>query len=393
MRPLVASVLASALLPVRVAATQQIRTAAQTGIPSRIQILAPAATPAATAALSHRNTHSKLTIDAAAADWTDTGVPVLAGDALTFEASGSIQLGDHTLSPDGATRGWRDMLRRFPVDTANAGALVGRIGSRAAAVPFTVGAQSTLTATESGNLFLRVNASNELPAVGQLRVQVRVTAAGATPAETPNTLRTPANLLSTLSPATMDALPRRVADRDGEPGDATNFALLGTEQQVRTALANAGWLEVDANAPAALVHGLLNTLQHKPYVEVPMSTLYLFGRPQDLGFARASAITVATERHHLRCWNSGVTVGGVPLWIGAATHDVGLERDQRNGQVTHRIAPEIDQERDFLRDSLQGSGGVAAAAYFTPLNPVHQARTATGGSFTTDGRMLVVQLR
>jgi hypothetical protein len=184
-----------------------------------------------------------------------------------------------------------------------------------------------------------------------------------------------------------------VADRDGEPGDATNFALLGTEQQVRTVLASAGWVQVDANAQAALVHGLLNTLQHKPYVEVPMSTLYLFGRPQDLGFARASAITVATERHHLRCWNSGMTVGGVPLWIGAATHDIGLERDQRNGDITHRIAPEIDLERDFLRDSLQATGTVAAAAYFTPLSAVHSAHTATGGSFTTDGRLLVMQLR
>ena len=335
-----------------------------------------------------RTLHARKAVDAGATGWTNTGLPVLAGDMLTFTATGTLQLAGHTITPDGMTRGWRDMLRQFPVDTANAGALVGRVGDSDATVPFVVGSQATLDAAQTGNLFLRVNTSTESAATGTVQVDIQVK-----PATAPTNTPAIADAFTALTPAVLDALPRRVADRDGTPGDATNFALLGTEQQVRGALARAGWVEVDANTGAALVHGLLNTLQHKPYVEVPMSTLYLFGRTQDLSFARASAITVATERHHLRCWKTEAVVGGTPLWIGAATHDIGLERDQRSGQMTHRIAAAIDLERDFLRDTFQGSGTAAAIAYFTPLSPVRNARTATGGSFNSDGRTLLVRLR
>lgn len=374
-------------------------TPVQSAPAARIQAFTPAPAARSTATQADptsatRRLAAKLNVNANAADWTDTGLPVVGGDTLTFSARGQISLGGHLLTPDGAVRGWRDMLRRFPVDAANAGALVGRIGDSAATVPFTVGTNSMMTAAQSGTLFLRTNTSSEAPATGNVRVEVSIAPATTRARDAGLLASLPAmNVFAAMSPATLDALPPRVVDRDGNLGDPVNFALVGTEQQVRDAFRRAGWVQVDADASAALVHGLLNTLEHKPYVEVPMSTLYLFGRPQDLSFARASAITVATERHHLRCWNSGVTVNGAPLWIGAATHDIGLERDQRNGQITHRIAPEIDLERDFLRDTLLESGMAAAVAYFTPLHAVRSARTATGGSFSTDGRVLLIQLR
>ena len=125
-----------------------------------------------------------------------------------------------------------------------------------------------------------------------------------------------------------------------------NFALIGTQAQVEQAYQNAGWVQVDSSKQDAVVHGLLATLQHKAYLEVPMSTLYLFGRPQDMSYARADPITVAAERHHLRVWKATETVNGQALWVGSSTHDIGFETDQRNNGVTHKIDPEIDRERD-----------------------------------------------
>ena len=124
-----------------------------------------------------------------------------------------------------------------------------------------------------------------------------------------------------------------------------------------------------------------------------MSTLYLFGRPQDLSFARGDPLKVAAERHHLRVWKTDKTVGGRPLWVGSATHDVGFEKDQRNGNVTHRIDPEIDKERDFLLQSFDAAGAFSSAAYVTPDDPMLKARTATGGSFYSDGRIVVMALK
>jgi hypothetical protein len=184
-----------------------------------------------------------------------------------------------------------------------------------------------------------------------------------------------------------------VEDQQGNPGDMVNFALIGTQGQVDQAFQNAGWVKVDNTKEDAVVHGLLATLQHKAYLEMPMSTLYLFGRPQDLSYARADPITVAAERHHLRVWRTDQVVNGRPLWVGSSTHDIGFERDQRNDSVTHKIDPDIDKERDFIEQSFAAAGNLQSAAYVSPAHPLTSAKTATGGEFHSDGRVLVLSLK
>ena len=155
----------------------------------------------------------------------------------------------------------------------------------------------------------------------------------------------------------------------------------------------AGWSTVDKSVQEAILNGLLKTLSHEAYTEMPMSTLYLFGRPQDMSFARADPLLVAAERHHLRVWESSETVGGRQLWVGSATHDIGFEKDQRTGGVTHKIDPKVDKERDYLLQSFDAAGVFSSAAYVTPSDPLIDAKTATGGSFHSDGRIVVMELK
>jgi hypothetical protein len=61
--------------------------------------------------------------------------------------------------------------------------------------------------------------------------------------------------------------------------------------------------------------------------------------------------------------------------------------------VTHRIDPKVDGERDFLLQSFDAAGVFSSAAYVTPVNPVQTARTATGGEFSSDGRIVVMRLK
>ncbi len=172
-----------------------------------------------------------------------------------------------------------------------------------------------------------------------------------------------------------------------------NFALVGTKEEVLAAYRAAGWVAVDKSVEEAIVNGLMRTLNHEAYTQMPMSTLYLFGRPQDLSFARADPLLVAAERHHLRVWQTDKTLNGKPLWVGSATHDIGFEKDQRNGKMTHKIDPEIDKERSFLLQSFDAAGVFSSAAYVTPEDPLLKARTATGESFFSDGRIVVMALK
>jgi hypothetical protein len=321
-------------------------------------------------------------------DWTDTGVTVTPADHLNFTATGNLALADgRSAPPDGLTRGWKDLVRTYPLNSANSGALIGRIGNADAAVPFLIGASKDMDISATGNLYLRLNLSSDLSGTGNVEVKMKLTNQ-----PTQKTISAP-DLAKLLSPQLFADVPRRVGDLQGNPGDMVNYALIGTQDQVTKAFAAAGWVQVDKTTQDAVVHGLISTLSHAAYTEMPMSTLYLFGRSQDLSFARADPLAVAAIRHHLRVWKTTETVGGEPLWVGSATHDNGFEKDQRNGGVTHHIDANVDQERDFLEQSFAGAGAIAGAAYVMPANPLTTAKTATGGSFESDGRIVVMDLK
>jgi hypothetical protein len=321
-------------------------------------------------------------------DWTDTGVTVTPADHLNFTATGNLALADgKSATPDGLARGWKDLVRTYPLNSANSGALIGRIGNADAAVPFLIGASKDMDVSATGNLYLRLNLSSDLSGTGTVEVKMKLTNQ-----PTQKTVSAP-DLAKLLSPQLFADVPRRVGDQQGNPGDMVNYALIGTQEQVTKAFAAAGWVQVDKTTQDAVVHGLISTLAHAAYTEMPMSTLYLFGRSQDLSFARADPLAVAAIRHHLRVWKTNETVGGEPLWVGSATHDNGFEKDQRNGGVTHHIDANVDQERDFLEQSFAGAGVIAGAAYVMPANPLTTASTATGGSFESDGRIVVMDLK
>jgi len=321
-------------------------------------------------------------------DWTDTGVEVTPADQLSFTATGNLTLADgRQAPPDGLARGWKDLIRVFPLNSANSGALIGRIGNGDAAVPFLIGASKDVDVSATGHLYLRLNLSSDLSGSGSIAVTMKLSSQTAQ-----KTVSAP-DLAKLLSPQLYANVPRRVGDLQGNPGDMVNFSIIGTQDQVTKAFAAAGWVQVDKTTQDAVLHGLVSTLSHEAYTEMPMSTLYLFGRSQDLSFARAAPLEVAAIRHHLRVWKTTETVGGEPLWVGSATHDNGFEKDQRNGGITHHIDANVDQERDFLEQSFSGAGVLAGAAYVLPANPLTTAKTATGGSFESDGRIVVMDLK
>jgi LssY C-terminus len=191
----------------------------------------------------------------------------------------------------------------------------------------------------------------------------------------------------------IDDLPRRVHDQFNNQGDMVNFVLIGSQEQVQTALEAADWHLADTDNKKAVLNAVLQTYDKKDYLAMPMSTLYLFGRGQDFGYEMADPYAVVASRHHFRLWKSSFTWNGEPVWAGAGTHDIGFEKDQRNGNVTHKIDPAVDGERENIGSSLQKSGKVKSINYYLPPDPVQDARNATGGGYHSDGRILVIQLQ
>ena len=187
-------------------------------------------------------------------------------------------------------------------------------------------------------------------------------------------------------------IPRRISDKEGHAGDMVNFLILGSEATMQRVFTTAGWVRVDADVKETVLHGLIGSLSKESYLTMPMSQLFLFGRPQDYGWARAEPISVVRSRNHLRIWKAPFQVNGETLWTGAATHDIGFERDQRNNGITHKIDPDIDLERNYVEKTLSSTGLVTEISHFLPDNPMKEATTATGGTFHSNGEIVILKL-
>jgi len=104
--------------------------------------------------------------------WTDTGIAVRAGDIITFQSSGQIQMSDNTSDvavPAGALS--RRMAPDAPVSGVLAGALIAKIGGYA---PVAIGDQTRITAPVSGQLYLGVNDDHLPDNRGEFTVAVGV---------------------------------------------------------------------------------------------------------------------------------------------------------------------------------------------------------------------------
>jgi LssY C-terminus len=333
--------------------------------------------------------------------WLDTKIDLLAGAQIQFTAAGTAEYHStdskgqpkvESFGPSGLPRGWRDLIRQYPVANSGHGALIARIGSGDGAQPFAVDLSQKSDIPVPGRLFLGINqgTAEAATAQGSFHVTIAVLSAGTGEANAPFLPDAP---VSGLTPDLLEKIPRRVSDPSGNPGDMVNVLLVGTQDDVTAAFKAAGWVQVDRSVTETILKGALATLSKQAYLTMPMSVLYLFDRPQDYGFAHAEPVKVVESRNHLRAWKSPYEVAGRPVWCIAATHDIGFERDQRNNGLTHKIDPAIDGEREYVNDTLSSTGLVVHRDHVAPPGALLTAKTATGGEFHSDGRILILVLK
>jgi len=342
--------------------------------------------------------------------WTDTGLDLRTGDALNITASGT-----QSCDPQGVTGASTQSL---PLATALPGALIAKLGEES--TPLLVGSSKEVNVDAAGRLFLGVNAGDKPPCKGTIAVKVHRQAqaassrgdvlkqqlgsaaeiflAGQFGVGSANATTAPALKLSSAPldaglRKDIDGLPRRVNDQLKNLGDMVNFVIVGSEQQVQSVLDAANWHVADTDNKKAVLEAAMMTYENKDYLAMPMSTLYLFNRPQDFGYEQAEPIAMVASRHHFRLWKAPFTWNGQTVWVGAGTHDIGFAKDKRNGSVTHKIDPNVDGERENIGASLQKTDKPKSMAYYLPPNPVQDAKNATGDGYKSDGRILVVFLQ
>lgn len=183
--------------------------------------------------------------------------------------------------------------------------------------------------------------------------------------------------------------PRITHTSDGHPGDPLNVALIGTEAQLKTIMKAAAWYPAAALGLRSDLKIAADTVLSRPDEEAPVSSLYLFGRKEDLAFEQPVGDS-PRHRHHVRFWKTD-TLGedGRPGWIGSAVYDKRVGFSHTTGQITHVTAPDVDAERDYLFQCLEKTGDLAEHYVVDGFHKELEGRNGGGGPWHTDGALYV----
>lgn len=157
---------------------------------------------------------------------------------------------------------------------------------------------------------------------------------------------------------------------DGLPADPVNLVLVGTLDQLRAAFAAIGWVEADKLNLASSWRMVKAFVLNQSYPTAPFSTLFLFGRGQDVGFQKAIGDS-PRKRHHVRFWgrslkhmedvdtasfwlNTDLPPAGASVpWVGAGTRDTGFGLASMTFQITHATDKDTNVERDYIMSELR----------------------------------------
>jgi hypothetical protein len=136
-----------------------------------------------------------------------------------------------------------------------------------------------------------------------------------------------------------------------------------------------------------------DTLLSRPDDDAPVSSLYLFGRREDLAFEQPVGGS-PRKRHHVRFWRTErIDKDGRPIWIGSASYDERVGLSHTTGQITHHIAADVDAERDHLFDDLKATERLTDFYAVDDFHATRQGRNGGGDPWHTDGRLFVGTIR
>jgi LssY C-terminus len=193
---------------------------------------------------------------------------------------------------------------------------------------------------------------------------------------------------------------------DGFPGDPVNLVLIGEFSKLRDAFLAAGWTEAEplnlTNSWRMIVAFAFN----RSYPAAPFSTLFLFGRAQDVGFQKAINMS-PRKRHHVRFWGLSLErddeplntpefwlnadrppAGEAALWVGAGTRDTGLSFTKFTFQFTHATDDDVNVERDFIVSELKRSGAIGDVMW----RRAGETLVARVNRYVTDGDVAAAKL-
>lgn len=191
--------------------------------------------------------------------------------------------------------------------------------------------------------------------------------------------------------AILGTVPVRTETHDDKhPADWVNLAFTGSMNEIEAAFVAAGWERAEKLSLRSDVETFLALADKHSFKHAPVSRQEIDGRPPDLVYQKQT--NTFAKRHHIRIWSTAQLWQGRPIWIAAATHDIGIDFSSEAKTFTHRIESNIDIERKKVMSDLSFAGVVDEVYVFPRPSVPRETHNGTGDVVTTDASLFVIDL-
>ncbi len=186
----------------------------------------------------------------------------------------------------------------------------------------------------------------------------------------------------------------RTRTGDGFLGDPINLAFNGTENDIKRAMESSGWVLADELTAQSTLKMIKRTITRRSYPNAPVSSLFLFSNKQSFAYQMEVGGSTA-KRHHIRFWKvpkGWYMPGGYKAdWLAAATYDRKVGFSSFTFQITHKIGEDIDEERQFVINSLTSTTPIRVEVIENYSSAYHD-RNGGGDTIQTDGALPFITL-
>ena len=193
--------------------------------------------------------------------------------------------------------------------------------------------------------------------------------------------------------ALLEQLPCCVTNADGtENADPLNLVLVGDRADFLAAFVRRRWDPTEIIWSGSLWRTVSAFIQGSRYRYSPFSSLYLYGRPQDIAAQKARGSI--HERNHARFWLSPIRFRGKEVYVGQISRDIGVKFTLKSPTIsTHVIDPDIDELRRYLVEDLLYSQAVNRIGFVKGTGASSKAEprlNLMGDPYYTDGLRAVM---
>jgi membrane-associated phospholipid phosphatase len=199
-------------------------------------------------------------------------------------------------------------------------------------------------------------------------------------------------IASDAVPSITSQLPTHTETLTGKKQEPISLIVVGTQDQLEHAFRQAGWTEAQTVSIASVSEVIRVSLRHQADPAGPVTPSFVAEQPNTLAF-NLPVGTTFEQRHHVRIWRTHIqTKDGQLLWEATASFDKGFELGPTTFLPTHQIAPDIDNDRDYVATSLEQAGTVGKTMTIQFVPPEFGYNLA-GDVFFTYGKAIILWLQ